>query len=82
MNDQLIWQVLHIGQIYPCLHTPWQFLTAIHYTRILLLELPFEILWLVFNPKAYYIQIKTVTEIWDSKAPSAGTILAYLETTA
>jgi hypothetical protein len=27
-------------------------------------------------------RIKTVAKNWDSKAPSAGTILAYLETTA
>ena len=27
-------------------------------------------------------KIKTFTENWDSKAPSVGTLLAYLETTA
>ena len=26
--------------------------------------------------------VKTITENWDSKAPSAETLLAYLETTA
>ena len=28
------------------------------------------------------VQAKTVAENWDSKAPSVGTLLAYLETTA
>ena len=28
------------------------------------------------------VEIKTVAENWDSKTPSVGTILAYLETTA
>ena len=28
------------------------------------------------------METKTVAENWDSKAPSIGTILAYLETTA
>ena len=30
----------------------------------------------------YALYLKTVAENWDSKATSAGTILAYLETTA
>ena len=32
--------------------------------------------------KLHVLEIKFVTENWDSKMPSVGTILAYLETTA
>ena len=40
-------------------------------------------LWLSMDyPSSIFGPAKTVAENWDSKAASAGTILAYLETTA
>ena len=37
---------------------------------------------LVENKLFYTIKCKTFPENWDSKAPSIGTLLAYVETTA
>ena len=45
----------------------------------------FSDFWGISNMTSYYVliaKIKTITENWDSKAPSVGTLLAYLETTA
>ena len=36
----------------------------------------------VMNQAFDDVETKTFTENWDSKAPSVGTLLAYLETTA
>ena len=40
----------------------------------------FTLLWFIKFGEA--LVIKTFTENWDSKAPSVGTLLVYLETTA
>ena len=34
-----------------------------------------------WNPICDHSKVKTFTENWDSKAPSVGTLLAYLQTT-
>jgi hypothetical protein len=46
-------------------------------------DLALKASYLVLPKKANHAElIKTVAENWNSKAPSVGTILVYLETTA
>jgi hypothetical protein len=52
------------------------------YEPVLCKEFPLHHVFIYLCAEKVEIVIKSFTENWDSKAPSVGTLLAYLETTA